>query len=179
MFTTHRPTLTLQLHNYDLFRTCRNALLRGSWQDFNWHDASRGPSAIAELLVYIALDAHFLTCKYLLWTARVLHRWVLHMLPEKYILCFRRDCFRRCAEPGWHDSNNSSRYISCVRIYNLNDTGHMCIVMLFHTLNHYQNSVKRNKVNKHYTNDARQWARHSKMINRGLKCRTNFFLNSN
>jgi len=29
-----------------------SALLRGSWQDFNWHDASRGPSAIAELLVF-------------------------------------------------------------------------------------------------------------------------------
>jgi len=28
-----------------------SALLRGSWQDFNWHDASRGPSAIAELPV--------------------------------------------------------------------------------------------------------------------------------
>jgi len=27
--------------------------LRGNWQDFNWHDASRGPSAIAELLVII------------------------------------------------------------------------------------------------------------------------------
>ena len=27
------------------------ALLRGNWQYFNWHDASRGPSAIAELLV--------------------------------------------------------------------------------------------------------------------------------
>ena len=26
-------------------------MLRGNWQDFNWHDASRGPSAIAELLV--------------------------------------------------------------------------------------------------------------------------------
>ena len=38
MFTTHRPSLTLQLHNFDLFRTCRTALLRG-------------PSAIAELLV--------------------------------------------------------------------------------------------------------------------------------
>ena len=50
MFTTHRPTLTLQLHNFDLFRTCRTALLRGNWQGFNWHDASCGPSAIAELL---------------------------------------------------------------------------------------------------------------------------------
>jgi len=30
-----------------------SALLRGNWQDFNWHDASRGPSAIAELLVFI------------------------------------------------------------------------------------------------------------------------------
>ena len=28
-----------------------SALLCGSWQDFNWHDALRGPSAIAELLV--------------------------------------------------------------------------------------------------------------------------------
>jgi len=28
-----------------------SALLHGNWQDFNWHDASRGPSAIAELLV--------------------------------------------------------------------------------------------------------------------------------
>jgi len=28
-----------------------SALLRGNWQDFNWHDASHGPSAIAELLV--------------------------------------------------------------------------------------------------------------------------------
>jgi len=52
MFTTHRPTLTLQFHNFDLFRTCRTALLRGNWQDFNWHDASRGPSAASELLVY-------------------------------------------------------------------------------------------------------------------------------
>ena len=32
-----------------------SALLRGNWQDFNWHDASRGPSAIAELLVEIAV----------------------------------------------------------------------------------------------------------------------------
>jgi len=55
MFTTHRPTLTLQLHNFDLFRTCRTALLRGSWQDFNWHHASRGPSTIAELLVKILM----------------------------------------------------------------------------------------------------------------------------
>jgi len=54
MFTTHRSTLTAQLHNFDLFRTCRtvvSSLLRGNWQDFNWHDASRGPSVIAELLV--------------------------------------------------------------------------------------------------------------------------------
>ena len=48
----HRPTLILQLHDFDLFKTCRTALLRGNWQDFNWHDASRGPSAIAELLIY-------------------------------------------------------------------------------------------------------------------------------
>ena len=39
---THQTTVTLQLHNFDLFRTCCtsivSALLRGSWQDFNWHD---------------------------------------------------------------------------------------------------------------------------------------------
>jgi len=29
-----------------------SALLRGSWQDFNWHNASRDPWAIAELLGY-------------------------------------------------------------------------------------------------------------------------------
>ena len=56
MLITHRHTSTLQLHNFDLFRTCRrlqvvSSLLRGNWQDFNWHDASRGPSAISELLV--------------------------------------------------------------------------------------------------------------------------------
>ena len=28
-----------------------SALLRGNWQDYYWQDASRGPSAIAELLV--------------------------------------------------------------------------------------------------------------------------------
>jgi len=53
MFITHWPTLTLRLHNFDLFRTCRtsiSALLRGNWQDFNWHDASHGHSVIAELL---------------------------------------------------------------------------------------------------------------------------------
>ena len=31
-----------------------SALLHGNWQDFNWHDASRGPSAIAELLVLLS-----------------------------------------------------------------------------------------------------------------------------
>jgi len=34
--------------------TCRTALLHGSLQDFNWHDALCGPSAIAELLVILA-----------------------------------------------------------------------------------------------------------------------------
>ena len=49
MFITHRPTLTLQLHNFDLFKIVQvfSALLLGNWQDFNWHDASRCPSAIA------------------------------------------------------------------------------------------------------------------------------------
>ena len=56
MFITHRPTVTPQIHHFYLFRTCRTSsfctvALRGNWQDFNCHDASRGPSAIAELLV--------------------------------------------------------------------------------------------------------------------------------
>jgi len=55
MFTTHRPTLTLQLHNFDLFMTCRTALLRGNWQDFNCNDVSRGPSAIAEKLLVVCV----------------------------------------------------------------------------------------------------------------------------
>jgi len=32
-----------------------SALLRCNWQDFNWHDASRGRSAIAELLALCAM----------------------------------------------------------------------------------------------------------------------------
>ena len=65
MFTTHRPTLTLQLHNFDLFRTCRTALLCGNWQYFNWHDASRGPSAIAELLVPFWYQLTHACCHYM------------------------------------------------------------------------------------------------------------------
>ena len=61
MFATHWPTLTLQLHNFDLFSTCRTALLHGNWQDFNWHGASRGPSAIAEFLVSWTMFQNFLT----------------------------------------------------------------------------------------------------------------------
>ena len=33
-----------------------SALLLGSWQYFNWHNASRGPSAIAELLCYTCVN---------------------------------------------------------------------------------------------------------------------------
>jgi len=51
MFITHCLTVTLYLHNFDLFRTCRTSRLLGNWQDVNWHDASRGHSAIAEFLV--------------------------------------------------------------------------------------------------------------------------------
>jgi len=53
-FITHCPTVTLQLQNFYLFRNCRtSSFCTVAWQlaNFNWHDASRGPSAIAELLV--------------------------------------------------------------------------------------------------------------------------------
>ena len=54
VFITHRPTVTSNFITSicsGLVVQVVSALLRGSWQDFNWHDASRGPSAIAELLV--------------------------------------------------------------------------------------------------------------------------------
>jgi len=50
------------LHPYQMwfFRT------RSSWQDFNWHDGLRGPSAVAEILVLetqcIFIGAH--DCSY-------------------------------------------------------------------------------------------------------------------
>jgi len=43
------PTVTLQLYNFDLFKTSRTSsfcTVACNWQDFNWHDASRGPSAM-------------------------------------------------------------------------------------------------------------------------------------
>jgi len=42
--------------------------LCGNWKDFNWHDASRGPSAIAELLVQSVIAA----CAQTLYALRVL-----------------------------------------------------------------------------------------------------------
>jgi len=55
MFIAHQPTLTFQLHNFNLFRTCHTALLHGNWPDFNRHDASHGPTAITKLLVFVFL----------------------------------------------------------------------------------------------------------------------------
>ena len=46
MFITHRPTATLQLRNFDSFRTCRTS----SFCTVAWQLALRSPSAIAELL---------------------------------------------------------------------------------------------------------------------------------
>ena len=54
MFITHRPTLTLQFHDFDLFRTCRtSSFCTVAWQlaRFQLTERNRGPSAIAELLV--------------------------------------------------------------------------------------------------------------------------------
>jgi len=52
MFITHRPTVTLQLIISiwsGLVVQVVSALLRDNWQDFNWHDAPRGPSAMSFL----------------------------------------------------------------------------------------------------------------------------------
>jgi len=50
LFTTSRSTVTLQLRYCDLLRICCTACFY-SRQDFDRHGASRGPSAVAELLV--------------------------------------------------------------------------------------------------------------------------------
>ena len=73
MFSTHQPTLALHFITY-LFRTCCtrvSALLRGNWQDFNWHDASRGLSAIAELLVVNGGRTHWRKVKKGHWAIKV------------------------------------------------------------------------------------------------------------
>ena len=70
MFITHRRTLTLQLYNFDLFRTCRtSSFCTVAWQlaNFNWHDASRGPSAIAELLVIFDILSPLLKFNFNWW----------------------------------------------------------------------------------------------------------------
>jgi len=46
LFTTSRSTVTLWLHY-----CCTTRFY--SWQDFNWHSASRGSSAVSELLVWL------------------------------------------------------------------------------------------------------------------------------
>jgi len=56
LYITHCLRLNLQLHTIDLVRTCRiSSFCTVAWQlaRFNWYDASRGPSAIAELLVIV------------------------------------------------------------------------------------------------------------------------------
>jgi len=54
LFMTHCLQLNFQLHTIGLVRTCRISIfctVACNWQDYYWQDASRGNSAIAELLV--------------------------------------------------------------------------------------------------------------------------------
>jgi len=56
MFITHRPTVTLQLHNFNLFRTCRtSSFCTVAWQLARFQLIRRiaQSSAIAELLVLV------------------------------------------------------------------------------------------------------------------------------
>ena len=54
VFITHRPTVTLQLHNFDLFRTCRtSSFCTVEWQLARFQLTRR--IAIAELLVRAAV----------------------------------------------------------------------------------------------------------------------------
>ena len=65
MFITHRPTLTIQLLNFDLFRTCRKSSFSiVAWQLARFQLTQRITrflrfSAIAELLVKIGLYCYF------------------------------------------------------------------------------------------------------------------------
>jgi len=78
MFITHCLQLNLQLHNVDMVRACRTssfyilAWLRGNWQDFHWHDASRGLSATVELFVYFWWQntGLFCSCQFSLLSGR-------------------------------------------------------------------------------------------------------------
>ena len=66
-------------------------MLRGNWQDFNWHDASRRPSAIAELLVlfYMAI----VSWPYIPWrhsTPRIRGRWRWSLRTDDHRRCTAR-----------------------------------------------------------------------------------------
>jgi len=64
--------------------------LRGSWQDFSWHDASRGPSAIAELLVSMGvLNKCLLLTQILVNTAESV---LIGKCDSKYTQCARSHC---------------------------------------------------------------------------------------
>jgi len=52
LFTTSRSTVTLQLYYCDLLWICCTVYFY-SWQDFDWRSASRGPSAVAQFLVFV------------------------------------------------------------------------------------------------------------------------------
>jgi len=61
-----------------------SALLHGNWQDFNWRDASRGPSAIAELLVHIYYSVWSTVNKHISEKLKSCWLNVLGHLPELY-----------------------------------------------------------------------------------------------
>ena len=75
--------------------------MRGNWQDFNCHDASRGPSAIAELLV-------------------IVKRWLFGSHPCSYSPLSRNKMLDPMTHP--HRSN----MIACIRLnkWRSNGLGH-------------------------------------------------------
>jgi len=52
LFTTSRSTVTFWLHHCDFLWICCTTCFYG-WQDFDWQRASRGPSVVAEFVVFI------------------------------------------------------------------------------------------------------------------------------
>jgi len=93
---THCLRLNLQLHTINFVRTCRiSSFCTIAWQlaRFHWHDASCGPSAIAELLVKMAAVRHLGFWKFKFLTIWAVKRPILHN-PAK----FHEDRSIRCCD---------------------------------------------------------------------------------
>jgi len=89
LFTTSRSTVTFELHYCDLLWICCITCF-DSWQNFDWHCASRGPSAVASFF------PHFLQLNDVMSTRETVrpdwpssrHRRYVHREAEKRTVFF-------------------------------------------------------------------------------------------